>query len=72
MLLQAVAVRFNYHENFAVPSPVAYETLLWDVMKNDAALFMGTDQVDAAWRLLMPLIYPITQNLKISLIFNLY
>jgi glucose-6-phosphate 1-dehydrogenase len=34
--------------------PEAYETLLWDVMKNDATLFMRADQVEAAWRLLMP------------------
>ena len=37
-------------------SPDAYETLLWDVMKNDATLFMRADQVEAAWRLLMPVL----------------
>ena len=30
--------------------------LLWDVMKNDATLFMRADQVEAAWRLLMPVL----------------
>jgi glucose-6-phosphate 1-dehydrogenase len=39
-----------------VPSPDAYETLLWDVMKNDATLFMRADQVEAAWTLLMPVL----------------
>jgi len=35
-------------------SPAAYETLLWDAMKNDATLFMRADPVEAAWRRLMP------------------
>ena len=37
-------------------SPDAYETLLWDVMNNDPTLFMRADQVEAAWRLLMPVL----------------
>ncbi|MBZ5537737.1 MAG: glucose-6-phosphate dehydrogenase [Acidobacteriia bacterium] len=56
MLLRTVDLRFNYRESFAAPSPNAYETLLWDVMKNDATLFMRADQVEAAWRLLMPVL----------------
>jgi glucose-6-phosphate 1-dehydrogenase len=56
MLLQPVNMRFNYQETFAAPSPDAYETLLWDVMNNDATLFMRADQVEAAWRLLMPVL----------------
>ena len=54
--LRPVDMRFNYRESFAAPSPEAYETLLWDVMKNDATLFMRADQVEAAWRLLMPVL----------------
>jgi glucose-6-phosphate 1-dehydrogenase len=49
-------MKFNYQEAFAVRSPDAYETLLWDVMKNDATLFMRADQVEAAWRLLTPVL----------------
>ena len=56
MQLRPVDMRFNYRESFAAPSPDAYETLLWDVMKNDATLFMRADQVEAAWRLLMPVL----------------
>ena len=56
MLLRPVEMRFGYEESFAVPSPDAYETLLWDVMNNDATLFMRADQVEAAWRLLMPVL----------------
>jgi glucose-6-phosphate 1-dehydrogenase len=56
MHLQTVEMKFNYQEAFAVRSPDAYETLLWDVMKNDATLFMRADQVEAAWRLLAPVL----------------
>ena len=56
MHLQTVEMKFNYQEAFADRSPDAYETLLWDVMKNDATLFMRADQVEAAWRLLMPVL----------------
>jgi glucose-6-phosphate 1-dehydrogenase len=56
MQLRSVDMRFNYREAFAAPLPDAYETLLWDVINNDATLFMRADQVEAAWRLLMPVI----------------
>jgi glucose-6-phosphate 1-dehydrogenase len=56
MHLRSVEMQFDYHDAFAVRSPDAYETLLWDIMKNDATLFMRTDQVEAAWGLLMPVL----------------
>ncbi|MGO9417209.1 MAG: glucose-6-phosphate dehydrogenase [Syntrophobacteraceae bacterium] len=56
MHLRSVEMQFNYQDAFAVRSPDAYETLLWDVMENDATLFMRVDQVEAAWRFLMPVI----------------
>jgi glucose-6-phosphate 1-dehydrogenase len=56
MQLRPVDMRFNYKESFAAPSPDAYETLLWDVMKADATLFMRADQIEAAWQLLMPVL----------------
>jgi len=56
MQLRPVDMRFSYHESFDAPSPDAYETLLWDVMKNDATLFMRADQVEAAWQWLMPVL----------------
>jgi glucose-6-phosphate 1-dehydrogenase len=54
MHLQSVEMKFNYRDTFGSRSPDAYETLLWDIMKNDPTLFMRADQVEAAWRLLMP------------------
>jgi len=56
MVLRPVEMRFNYRDSFAIPSPDAYETLLWDVMNHDSTLFMRADQVKAAWRLLMPVL----------------
>ena len=56
MQLRAVDMQFNYQDAFALQSPDAYETLLWDLMQNDATLFMRADQVEAAWRLLMPVL----------------
>ena len=56
MLLRPVEMRFDYKGSFAIPSPDAYETLIWDVMTRDPTLFMRADQVEAAWRALMPVL----------------
>jgi glucose-6-phosphate 1-dehydrogenase len=56
MVLQPVDMQFSYRESFDTPSPEAYVTLLADVIDNDATLFMRDDQVEAAWRLLMPVL----------------
>jgi glucose-6-phosphate 1-dehydrogenase len=56
MLLQPVDMRFSYRESSAVPSAEAYLALLWDVITNDATLFMRADQVEATWQLLMPVL----------------
>jgi glucose-6-phosphate 1-dehydrogenase len=56
MHLQTVDMRFSYESAFAVRSPEAYETLLGDVMRKDQTLFMRADQVEAAWRILMPIL----------------
>jgi len=63
MLLYPVDMIFNYNtpyplKGFGVASgtPEAYETLLLDVMQGDSTLFMRADQVEAAWKILMPII----------------
>ena len=56
MTLQPVKMRFSYAETFQKPIPDAYETLLADVLVGDATLFMRTDQVEAAWRFLGPIL----------------
>ncbi|MGD9765331.1 MAG: glucose-6-phosphate dehydrogenase, partial [Candidatus Binatia bacterium] len=55
MRLATVETRFSYSE-FNEPTPEAYETLLLDVMVGDATLFMRGDQVEEAWKVVMPII----------------
>jgi len=56
MRLRPVEMRFGYQETFRVDPPEAYETLLLDVMRGDATLFMRADQVQAAWRVITPVL----------------
>src|SRR5207245_6723016 len=51
-----VKMEFNYSTSFGGRSPEAYERLLLDVMAGDATLFMRRDQVEAAWKYLMPIL----------------
>jgi len=60
--LSPVDMRFSYQEAFQAETPAAYETLLWDVMVGDATLFMRADQVEAAWKVLMPILDVWTAN----------
>ncbi|MEM6286347.1 MAG: glucose-6-phosphate dehydrogenase [Bacteroidota bacterium] len=55
MLLHPVAMRFDYDEVFETP-PDAYETLLLDAIRGDATLFMRSDQVETAWRVVEPVL----------------
>jgi glucose-6-phosphate 1-dehydrogenase len=56
MVLRPVDMRFSYRRSFQAPSPEAYETLLADLISNNATLFMRADQVEAAWKVLMPVL----------------
>ncbi len=56
MILYPVDMQFNYKEFYTSGTPEAYETLLLDVMEGDSTLFMRADQVEAAWKALMPVI----------------
>ena len=56
MQLGTVNMEFSYEEAFKKPSPEAYETLLLDVMRGDATLFMRSDQVEEAWKIVMPVL----------------
>ena len=51
-----VAMDFTYKETFGDTNPSAYKTLLLDVMLGDATLFTRSDEVEAAWRVVDPLI----------------
>lgn len=56
MTLDPVDMVFNYKEAYNGNEPEAYETLLLDVMQGDATLFMRSDQVEAAWKVIMPIL----------------
>lgn len=51
-----VSMDFSYKEAFGDSNPPAYETLLLDVMLGDATLFTRSDEVEAAWKVVDPLI----------------
>ena len=46
---------FDY-DNCSTQSPEAYETLLLDALQGDATLFMRSDQVEAAWEVITPIL----------------
>ncbi len=57
MKLKPVEMDFTYNESYSGdPIPEAYEALLLDVLKGDATLFMRADQVEAAWKAVMPIL----------------
>jgi glucose-6-phosphate 1-dehydrogenase len=56
MILNPVDMIFNYKDAYKGEEPEAYETLLYDIMDGDATLFMRGDQVEAAWKVVMPIL----------------
>jgi glucose-6-phosphate 1-dehydrogenase len=56
MHLSPVEMSFCYQDSFKVPAPEAYETLLLDVMRGDATLFMRADQIETAWSVITPIL----------------
>lgn len=56
LLLGPVDMQFRYSEAFRVTPPEAYETLLLDVVRGDATLFMRADQVESAWAVISPIL----------------
>jgi glucose-6-phosphate 1-dehydrogenase len=56
MLLGPVDMQFLYREAFKASTPEAYETLLLDIMRGDATLFMRADQVESAWSIITPIL----------------
>ncbi len=56
MILNPVDMIFSYAQAFDGKEPEAYETLLEDVISGNQTLFMRADQVDAAWKVIMPIL----------------
>ncbi len=56
MRLSPADLVFNYSQKHDEQPPEAYETLLHDVITGDATLFMRSDEVEAAWSVVMPIV----------------
>jgi len=56
MRVRPVQMDFQYGSTFLRESPEAYERLLHDALLGDATLFTRADEVEAAWRIVDPLL----------------
>ena len=56
LLLGPVDMQFRYRDAFRTVPPEAYETLILDVVRGDATLFMRADQVECAWKVVEPVL----------------
>jgi glucose-6-phosphate 1-dehydrogenase len=54
--VQPVAMDFAYDEHFHAELPEAYERLLLDVIRGDSTLFTRSDELEAAWRFVTPVL----------------
>ena len=54
--VENVAMNFSYSQTWRTDLPEAYERLLMDVMRGDSTLFTRSDEVEAAWRIVDPLL----------------
>ncbi|HZZ27357.1 MAG TPA: glucose-6-phosphate dehydrogenase [Pirellulales bacterium] len=54
--LQPVRMEFDYEHAFHIGLPEAYERLLLDAIKGIPLLFMRSDEVDAQWEFITPII----------------
>jgi glucose-6-phosphate 1-dehydrogenase len=54
--ISPVDMDFSYKQVFGSESAPAYQTLLLDIMIGDQTLFTRSDEVEAAWRIIDPLL----------------
>jgi glucose-6-phosphate 1-dehydrogenase len=55
--MRSVDMDFHYRTSFHITLPDAYERLLLDALAGDASLFTRSDEIEACWRLVDPLIH---------------
>lgn len=60
--LDSSELNLLYKDKYNVEVPDSYEQLILDVVDGDNHLFMRSDEVEAAWNLLTPLLYEIEDN----------
>jgi len=54
--IHPVTMDFNYKQAFHTALPEAYERLLLDVLRGDSTLFMRSDELEAAWQFVTPVL----------------
>ena len=54
--IHPVTMDFNYKQTFQKALPEAYERLLLDVLRGDSTLFMRSDELEAAWQFVTPVL----------------
>ncbi|MGH7199898.1 MAG: glucose-6-phosphate dehydrogenase, partial [Planctomycetaceae bacterium] len=60
--IHPVTMRFNYEDAFEQDLPEAYERLLLDVLRGDPTLFTRSDELEAAWRFVTPVLQTWQRN----------
>jgi glucose-6-phosphate 1-dehydrogenase len=56
LTFEHVAMNFNYDDWFKQAPATGYETLIFDCFIGDATLFQRADQLEAAWRVVQPVV----------------
>ncbi|HWY85571.1 MAG TPA: glucose-6-phosphate dehydrogenase, partial [Gemmataceae bacterium] len=54
--LHPVRFDFNYGDSFHRTLPEAYERLIFDALRGDGTLFMRSDELEAAWEFVTPIL----------------
>lgn len=54
--VQPVEMEFEYEDEFSSDLPEAYERLLLDVLRGDSTLFTRSDELEAAWKFVTPIL----------------
>lgn len=54
--IHPVRMDFSYDDEFATSLPEAYERLLLDVLRGDSTLFTRSDELEAAWQFVTPVL----------------
>jgi len=55
-VVESVAMDFSYSQTWQMSLPEAYERLLLDAMRGDSTLFTRSDEVEAAWQAIDPIL----------------
>ena len=56
VMLEGVRMDFKYKDYFDTAPTTGYETLIYDCMIGDGTLFQQADEVEAAWRVVQPIL----------------